>query len=106
MPTRTGARMPGAPADQESASRSGADARSAADAASASGDRLTRIERKLTWLTVGIFGVALALLFNVAAVFGTIVEFHAGEGLLIGSASAGGVVMGFVFGWLARRAIV
>ena len=35
--------------------------------------------------------VALALLFNVAAVFGAIVEFHAGEGLLIGSASAGGV---------------
>lgn len=106
MPTRTGASMPGAPADQESASSSGADARSAPDAASPADDRWARVERKLTWLTVGMFGVALALLFNVAAVFGTIVEFHAGEGLLIGSASAGGVVMGFVFGWLARRAIV
>ncbi|MBX9787623.1 MAG: hypothetical protein K2Y37_01790 [Pirellulales bacterium] len=66
---------------------------------------LLRIERKLTWLTVGVFSVALALLFNVAAVYGAIIEFHAGEGLLIGSASAGGVVMGFVFGWLARRAV-
>ena len=68
-------------------------------------DPLLRIERKLTWLTVGVFGVALALLFNVAAVYGAIIEFHAGEGLLIGSASAGGVIMGFVFGWLARRAV-
>jgi len=106
MPTRTGASMPGAPVDQASASRSGTDSRSGPAAAPPAGDRLARIERKLTWLTVGMFGVALALLFNVAAVFGTIVEFHAGEGLLIGSASAGGVVMGFVFGWLARRAIV
>ncbi len=78
----------------------------AGDSSSSAGDHFTRIERKLTWLTVGMFGVAVALLFNVAAVFGTIVEFHAGEGLLVGSASAGGVAMGFVFGWLARRAIV
>jgi hypothetical protein len=95
MSTRTGIESPG-PADGFSASEN----------RPPDGAGLARIERKLTWLTVGVFGVALALLFNVAAVFGTIVEFHAGEGLLVGSASAGGVAMGFVFGWLARRAIV
>ncbi|MGD9647549.1 MAG: hypothetical protein AB7U73_17675 [Pirellulales bacterium] len=79
---------------------------SASNTPSATSHSLARIERKLTWLTVGVFGVAVALLFNVAAVYGTIIEFHAGEGLLVGSASAGGVAMGFVFGWLARRAIV
>ena len=65
---------------------------------------LRRIEQRLRWLTVAVFLVALALLFNVAAVFGAIIEFHAGEGILIGSASVGAAVMGFVFGWLARRA--
>ncbi len=80
-------------------------AQTPADTAAASDtSHLRRIEQRLRWLTVAVFLVALALLFNVAAVFGAIIEFHAGEGILIGSASAGAAVMGFVFGWLARRA--
>ena len=67
--------------------------------------KLASIDRRLRWLTVAVFLVALALLFNVAAVFGAIIEFHAGEGILIGSACAGGTVMGFLFGWLAHRAV-
>lgn len=70
----------------------------------ATAEKVDLIARRLRWLTAGVFLVALALLFNVAAVFGAIIEFHAGEGILIGSASAGGAVMGFAFGWLARRA--
>jgi len=66
--------------------------------------QLDSVARRLGWLTTAVFLVALALLFNVAAVFGAIIEFHAGEGILIGSASAGAAVMGFVFGWLARSA--
>lgn len=69
-------------------------------------EQLARIDRRLRWLTVAVFLVALALLFNVAAVFGAIIEFHAGEGILIGSACAGGTVMGFLFGWLAHRAVM
>lgn len=64
-------------------------------------DDLAGIRRTLRWLTTALFLVALALLFNVSAVFGVIIDFHAGEALLIGSACAGGTVMGFVFGWLA-----
>ena len=73
--------------------------------AAASQDRLAAIERRLSWQTTAIFFVALVLLFDVAVIYGYIVEFHAGEGLLIGSASASGAVMGFLFGWLAHRAI-
>jgi len=67
-------------------------------------EELIAINRKLRWLVAAVFLVALALLFNVAAVLGAIIDFHYGEALLIGSACAGGTVMGFVFGWLARRA--
>jgi hypothetical protein len=66
---------------------------------------LTRIEGKLRWMTVALFAVSLALMLNVAAVFGYLVEFHAGEGLLVGAASAAGVAMGFLFGWLAHAAV-
>ena len=68
------------------------------------GEPFAVVARWLRWLTVAVFLVALSLLFNVAAVFGAIIEFHAGEGILIGSASAGAAVMGFIFGWLARQA--
>lgn len=68
-------------------------------------ESLAAIHRKLRWLTVAVFLVALALLFDMAAVFGTIIEFHAGEGLLIGSACGAGAVLGFLLGWLAARAM-
>jgi hypothetical protein len=68
-------------------------------------DRQLRLmRRRLAWLTVAVFGMALAMLMTVAAVFGAVIDFHYGEGILIGGACAGGVAMGFVFGWLARRA--
>jgi hypothetical protein len=66
---------------------------------------LASIDRRLRWLVVAMFAVAAALMFVVAAVFGTNVEFHAGEGLLIGGACGAGVAMGFVFGWLAHAAM-
>jgi len=68
-------------------------------------DRLDRIDRWLRWLVGGLFAVMLALIFVAAAVFGTIVEFHAGEGLLIGATCGAGVAMGFAFGWMAHAFI-
>ena len=67
-------------------------------------DPLASIQRQLRWLTVAVFLVALALFFNMATVFGYIVDFHSGESILVGGASAGGIVVGFLFGWLARCA--
>ncbi len=67
--------------------------------------KLDAIQKRLAWLTTAVFAVALALLFTVASVFGHEIDFHYGESLLVASACTGGVAMGFVFGWLARRAI-
>jgi uncharacterized membrane protein YkvI len=65
---------------------------------------LLRIRRRLSWLTTAIFFLAFAFLLFVAAAYGAIVDYHASEGKLIAGACAGGTVMGFLFGWLARRA--
>ena len=64
---------------------------------------LAAIRRRLAWLTAAVFLTALALLFTVAAVLGAVIDFHAGEGILIAGTCTGGAVMGFVFGWLAAR---
>jgi uncharacterized membrane protein YkvI len=65
---------------------------------------LLRIRRRLSWLTTAIFFLAFAFLLFVAAAYGAIVDYHASEGKLIAGACTGGTVMGFLFGWLARRA--
>jgi hypothetical protein len=67
-------------------------------------DQLVGIRKRLTWLTVAVFFVAAALLLFVAAVLGALIDFHYGESLLIAGTCTGGVAMGFLFGWLARRA--
>lgn len=64
---------------------------------------LAAIRRRLAWLTTAVFLMALSLLFTVAAVLGAVIDFHAGEGILIAGTCAGGAIMGFVFGWLAAR---
>lgn len=61
--------------------------------------------RQLRWLSVAVIALIMAVGFNTAAVYGTIIEFHAGEGLLIGSASGSGIALGFIFGWFAHRAV-
>jgi uncharacterized membrane protein YkvI len=65
---------------------------------------LATIRRRLSWLTAAVFLVAFALLLVVAAVFGYIVDFHSGESKLVAGACTAGTVVGFLFGWLARRA--
>jgi Protein of unknown function (DUF2721) len=65
---------------------------------------LASIRRRLSWLTTAVFLVAFALLLVVATVFGYLVDFHAGESKLVAGACTAGTAMGFLFGWLARRA--
>jgi uncharacterized membrane protein YkvI len=64
---------------------------------------LASIRRRLTWLTAAVFFVALALLLFVAGVLSGEIDYHYGEYKLIAGACTGGVVMGFLFGWLAAR---
>src|SRR5213595_1676776 len=67
--------------------------------------QLRRLVKWLRWLTVAVFLMAVALLLTLAAIFGYELDFHSHESILVAGASTGGVVMGFLFGWLARRAI-
>lgn len=82
------------------------DSRSPAEStAPPTADELRRIRSWLRWLTAGMFLTVLALFAEYSAVLGLIVDFHYGEGLLIGGVTAGGVMVGFLFGWLAARAV-
>ncbi len=62
------------------------------------------IQARLRALTVAVWILALAVLLTGAAVFGNLVNYFAGEPLMFGGASVGAALLGFAFGWLARRA--
>ena len=66
--------------------------------------QLVSLRRRLTWLTAAVFLVALALLLFVAGFLSGEIDYHYGESKLIAGTCTGGVVMGFLFGWLAHRA--
>ena len=65
---------------------------------------LQSLRRRMRTLTVAVLLMTLALLLTVAAVFGNIVDYHAGEPLLQGGVAVGAALLGFFFGWIARRA--
>ena len=66
---------------------------------------LALMRRWMVWMVAGMFLVAVAFLLFVAAIFGALIDFHYGESILIAGCCTGGVVMGFLFGWLAHWAI-
>jgi hypothetical protein len=64
---------------------------------------LKSVRSRLRTLTVVTVLLALAVLLSVVAVFGYLVNYHAGEALLRGGALGGVAVLAFFFGWLAGR---
>jgi hypothetical protein len=64
---------------------------------------LKSVRSRLRTLIVVTMLLALAVLLCVVAVFGYLVEYHAGEALLRGGAIGGVAVLAFFFGWLAGR---
>ena len=64
---------------------------------------LKSIRSRLRTLTVVTVLLALAVFLSVVAVFGYLVEYHAGEVLLRGGAIGGVAVLAFFCGWLAGR---
>jgi uncharacterized membrane protein (DUF485 family) len=65
---------------------------------------LQSLRRRMRALTVAVLLMTLALLLTVAVMFGYVVDFHAGEALLQGGVAVGAALLGFLFGWIARRA--
>jgi len=64
---------------------------------------LESVRRRLRALSVAVILMALVLALTVAAVFGQLVNYFAGDPLLIGSVSIGAALLGFFVGWIARR---
>jgi membrane associated rhomboid family serine protease len=65
---------------------------------------LQSLRRRMRALTVAVLLMTLALLLTVAAVFGQLVNWFAGDVLLQGGVAVGAALLGFFFGWIARRA--
>ena len=64
---------------------------------------LRSLERQVRWLTVVVSVMVLAMFLLAAAVFGSLVNYFAFDRVLYGGVSAGCAVLGFAFGWFARR---
>lgn len=60
-------------------------------------------QRRIDRLTVAVVLMALVTLLSTAVVFGQLVNWFAGQALLVGGVSAGGALAGFGFGWFAGR---
>ena len=66
-------------------------------------DQLQSVGSRLRGLTLAVIVMALMLTITVAAVFGSLVNWFAYDGLLYGGATACAALLGFAAGWLARR---
>lgn len=66
---------------------------------------LESIRRRLGRLLVAVSLMTLALILTAAAVFGHLVTYFGRDVMLWGGSTAGAAVLGFVFGWFARRKV-
>ncbi len=64
---------------------------------------LESIRGRVWALTMAVAVMALSLLLTAAAVFGSLVNYFGGDVMLFGGISVGAAVLGFAFGWAARR---
>ncbi|OHB81093.1 MAG: hypothetical protein A2V98_08215 [Planctomycetes bacterium RBG_16_64_12] len=64
---------------------------------------LLALDKRVRRLTVTVVLLVLAVFLLTAAVFGSLVNYYDGDPMLFGGASVGGVLLGFAFGWFARK---
>ena len=61
------------------------------------------IRARLRVLTVAVLIMALALILSGAAMFSSLINYFAGDAMIFGGMTAGAALLGFAFGWFARR---
>ncbi len=66
-------------------------------------DVLQMVQVRLRRLTVAVMLLTLVLVLTVAAVFGELVNYFAGDAMMFGGVSIGAALLGFGFGWVAGR---
>jgi len=64
---------------------------------------LEPLQQQIRRLTVRVTILTMILTLTVISVFGSLVNYFDGDASLFGSATVGAALMGFAFGWLARR---
>ena len=64
---------------------------------------LESVRRRLRKLTVAVMLMTLMLILTVAVVFGDLVNYFAADAMMLGGVSTGAALLGFAFGWVARR---
>lgn len=60
------------------------------------------IRARLRALFVAVLTMALALMLAAGAMFGSLVNYFAGDAMMFGGVSVVAALLGFVFGWFAR----
>lgn len=64
---------------------------------------LQSVRKHLNWMTVAVLLMILAVLLQVAAKFGELCNWFAGDAMLVGGSAVGAAVLGFVLGFIAGR---
>ncbi len=60
------------------------------------------IRTRLRALFVAVVVMALALILAAGAMFGSLVNYFAGDAMMFGGVSVLAALLGFAFGWIAR----
>ena len=68
-------------------------------------ETLQALHRRVRWLTAAVVFMGLGGFLLAASVFGSLVNYFGGDPALFGGASAGSALLGFAFGWFARRGL-
>jgi len=68
-------------------------------------EALEPMRRQIQRLTVMVILMTMMLTLTMISVFGLLVDYFAGDPLLFGGATAGAAMIGFGFGWMARRRV-
>ncbi len=64
---------------------------------------LRSVQRRLGCLTVAVMVMTLFWMITVAAVFGSLANYFDGDATFFGGSCIGAALLGFGFGWVARR---
>ena len=65
--------------------------------------KIDALGRRLRVLTVAVILLTLAALLLTMSVYGSLVNYFSTDALLFGGATVGAALLGFGFGWFARR---
>ena len=65
-------------------------------------DLLLTIRRRLGMLSVTVCVLILAVLLEASAVYGSLINYFAGDAQLYVAATIGAAAIGFILGWIAR----